>query len=290
MKYLPQTVLLLFVAVLAAIGEDSEFQQPNESKEDECPRVVFTYGPSGPVRQSKTFFAGETLSLLIEVPKKLIPDQFADIYCDVSLTSQTNRMQRIVSPQPIRFDGIVLNEQSCFFQLHWPTPPTFFKGDYDLKLAIQDRKGNALIEGKETIQLRDASEFGIRHVLFFHGANRAEKGVGSYVYIAGETVRLGIEFAGETPDDEGNLEASLDIRLANEDGDELNITDLNPQPSVIKAKVPADGEPLRPHWNQTFAVGQSGKYTIKIRIKEASTEKEDLLELPLIVLDPLQLQ
>ena len=282
---------LLVVCLIAVPRCHAEGTEAESSQENRGKSFHFTLGPSGPVRKGTDFYAGEQVCLTVKVPLTEFSGHRVRFYCDYRLVSQTNQTMRVTRSEPGRIRGFVPGNGPAYFNILFRIPARFEQGLYDFSLTVMDSDGKGLLEENETLRVRSASAFGIRHPRYYHGFETSppEWGPGSHVYSVSETVRITIGVGGLVADEDGKARFKLQSAISDGKGGFLSVSEQNIAFSQkkVSSHVPSDTV-LSTNCDFDFELLQPGDYILKIVVSDTVSQTEDFLELPLQVLEPVE--
>lgn len=245
--------------------------------------IRFTYGPGGPIRKEKNFFAGETIFMSVQVPKQMRSGEVSDHLFEAAIVSQEKPGMKITTPRPLPLKVVLLKDDSFLIQSDFKIPVEFEKGRYDIGLSVSNLTNNIELVGKETVELRPATDFGIRNLCFFHSWRNTNWSPGSNVYGVNEDATVMFLYSGLKVNEENEVKTETKVILKDEKGGSICLSDfVQPRP-LMTQKISSweQNKFFTSKWG--FTTSQPGRYTLHIEMTDLNAGKTDSVELPLRV-------
>ncbi|MGL6195121.1 MAG: hypothetical protein ACRC2T_09910 [Thermoguttaceae bacterium] len=282
MKILKKICVLavLSLSFSASFAQDKA-EESGDASEDSI-QVTFSYGPGGPLRSDREFYAGDTICGFGEFSNEFVFDNKYSADVRVFLEGVTYLL-------PVTGDtyGEVTNNQKTITNAFSLTTPNSLKaGEYQLCFEMHDRLNDKTHVKKETIKILDGTEFGLRFLSAWYGYRHTPPETwipSSSCFGLGEIMQIRFTIGGLTVSDKKTVDAFTELYLIDENDETINLLGDTPQ-AYLRQQIYVD-DPYRTFpFTHAFILTKPGEYRLKIKVSDLNSDKKDTYIFPIKVL------
>jgi len=259
--------------------------------------IRYSFGPGGPVRPNKKFYPEEAMFFFLELPSKFVVDNTFDFELRGFLIFGT---EPDIPRNPAHFSGHLTKVQSSLtMSARYRIPSNIKAGEYEFQLEIYDRLNNKKFIKKDTVEILDASNFGMRSIGLWRGVGGTESAVpGSGYFSAGELAAITFTVGGLTIDNEGKVKTFVEAILIDESNQRVDISVQSQNIFMSNATnvdefVPRNeklffGNDFFQTWDfhLNLQLTQPGSYRLKVAVQDLNSGEVSGYILPVFVKAP----
>ena len=276
-KYTIGAFLLLFACSPICLGESGE-----DGNKDNKVNILFSYGLGGPLKPNNEFFAGENIYCYVEADASLTKDAEFDLAVTSSVLRKSNENAGIdiFMEHQNTFRGFVFEKQSVFHvrSRTKQLPENLTSGNYVLLISVHDGLNDSVHQKQVPIIVKEKHEFGLRNILFLHGAQEIAQVPGSNVFRAGDAAIISCILGGMEENNTNIIntaEIKTEVSLLNSKNEIVCSYKSQSSPFIFNGLI---------NENRILPLPQPGEFIVKLRVEDTISGKADTCELPLIVL------